>query len=129
MNQSSMDKAKEWASNEYFDIEDRDELIKLIESNNPEEIEERFYQELEFVTGGLRNIIGFGSNRMNKYTIRKACQAIANIINLEIPKDNQLICIGYDSRYKSDEFAKEAAKVFAGNNIKVKIFEELCPTP
>ena len=129
MSQTPMDKAKEWANNEYFDLEDRNELIQLIENQNHAEIEERFYQELEFGTGGLRNIIGFGSNRMNKYTIRKACQAIANIIKQEIPQEERLICIGFDSRFKSDEFAIEASKVFAGNRIRVKLFDKLYPTP
>ena len=129
MTQTAMEKAKEWAQNEYFDQKDRDELKELIESENTQEIEERFYQELEFGTGGLRNIIGFGSNRMNKYTIRKACQAIANTIIEEVQESKRLICIGYDSRYKSDEFAIEAAKVFAGNKISVKLFDTLCPTP
>ena len=129
MTKTAMDKAKEWAQNEYFDELDRNELNKLIEAGDTQEIEERFYQELEFGTGGLRNIIGFGSNRMNKYTIRKACQAIAKTIIDEVTESERLICIGYDSRFKSDDFAHEAAKVFAGNNISVKLFDTLCPTP
>ena len=77
-------KAKEWAENVYFDQESRNEILDLLSKNDLKEITERFHSDLEFGTGGLRSIIGFGSNRINIYTIRKATQALAN----EILKSN-----------------------------------------
>ncbi len=117
-----------WLENEYFDEETRNELRTI--KDDPKEIEERFYRELEFGTGGLRGIIGAGTNRINKYIIRKASQGLANyIIKQGESSKNKGIAIAYDSRYKSPEFALEAAKVFAGNGIKAYLFDELRPTP
>ncbi len=119
-------KAKEWAQNSYFDLESRNELQDLFKKNDLKEITERFHSDLEFGTGGLRSIIGFGSNRINKYTIRKATQALANEVlkqNLSNPK----VVISYDSRRFSYEFAQETASVLAGNNIKAYLFKKLNP--
>lgn len=119
-------KAKEWAENPYFDLESRNELQDLFKKNDLKEITERFHSDLEFGTGGLRSIIGFGSNRINKYTIRKATQALANEVlkqNLSNPK----VVISYDSRRFSYEFAQETASVLAGNNIKAYLFKKLNP--
>ncbi len=121
-------KAKEWASNPYFDQESRNEILELINKNDIKEITERFHSDLEFGTGGLRSIIGFGSNRINKYTIRKATQALANEV-LKFNKTNPKVVISYDSRKFSFEFAKETASVLAGNNIKAFIFPKLNPVP
>lgn len=119
---------KFWSENIYFDKETRKELKEI--HDIPSEIEDRFYQELEFGTGGLRGIMGAGTNRMNIYTVRKASQGLANYL---LAKDKKAkgkgIVIAYDSRYKSKDFAFEAAKVFAGNGIKAYIFDELRPTP
>jgi len=115
-----------WLNNKYYDEETRLELDSI--KDNPKEIEDRFYKRLEFGTGGLRGIIGAGTNRINIYTIREASQGLANYI---ISQGNQQkgAVISYDSRYKSDQFAKEAARVFAGNGIPVYIFDELRPVP
>ncbi len=121
-------KYEEWISNPYFDEETKNELGDI--RDNQSEIEERFYKDLEFGTGGLRGIIGAGTNRMNKYNIRKATQGFANYI-LSSVKDpnNRGVVIAFDSRHKSPEFAKEAAKVLAGNGIKAYVFESLRSTP
>lgn len=124
----SFGKFRFWMENEYFDSETRAEL-KMIE-NDPKEIEERFYKELEFGTGGLRGIIGAGTNRMNIYTVRKASQGLANyVLKQGKEKERHSIAIAYDCRRMSREFALEAACVFAQNGIKAYLFDELRPTP
>ena len=121
-------KYKFWLENTYFDAETRKELLDI--KDNGKEIEERFYRDLEFGTGGLRGIIGAGTNRINIYTIRKASQGLANYIGKKGEEaKNKGIVIAYDPRNMSPEFALEAAKVFAGNGIKAYIFDELRPTP
>ncbi len=109
-------------------IEDTD-LTKELKSikGNETEIYERFYRELEFGTGGLRGIIGAGDNRMNIYTVRKATQGLADYLKSRYKSAG--VAISFDSRIKSDVFAKEAARVLAGNGIKVHIFSSLQPTP
>lgn len=102
---------KFWVENDYFDAETKKELLSI--KDNPKEIEERFYKDLEFGTGGLRGIIGAGTNRINIYTVRKASQGLADYIK-SLGLQDRGIAIAYDSRYKSPEFALEAAKVFAG---------------
>ena len=98
--------------------------------NDEKEIEERFYRNLEFGTAGLRGIIGAGSNRMNSYVVGQATQGLANQLIKTNPKDAELsVAIAYDSRIKSDEFAKCAASILAANGIKVYLFEELKPVP
>jgi phosphoglucomutase len=121
-------KAKEWAENAYFDKESRNEIVDLLSKNDLKEITERFHSDLEFGTGGLRSIIGFGSNRINIYTIRKATQALANEI-LKSNNKSPKVVISYDSRRFSFEFAKETASVLAANNIKALIFPKLNPVP
>ena len=109
-------------------VEDTDlvkELSKM--EGHPELIEDAFYRELEFGTGGLRGVLGAGTNRMNIYVIRKATQGFANYLHKHF--DNPSVAISYDSRIKSDLFAKTAAEVFAANDIKVHIYKELMPTP
>jgi phosphoglucomutase len=117
-----------WMQNDYFDEATKKELEQI--KDDPEEIEERFYKDLDFGTGGLRGIIGAGTNRMNIYTVRKASQGLANYLikNAKAPSGRG-IAIAYDSRNKSPEFAKEAAKVFAANGIIAYLFDELRPTP
>src|SRR5690348_152438 len=102
-----------WLENHYFDKETRDELESI--KNSPKEIEERFYKDLEFGTGGMRGIIGAGTNRMNIYTVRNATQGFANyILRYGELAAKRGIVIAYDSRRKSPEFALEVAKVMAG---------------
>lgn len=108
--------------------EDED-LIRELESikGDDEAIKDRFYRDLEFGTGGLRGVIGAGSYRLNIYTIRRATQGLADYVNGAF--ENASVAIAYDSRIKSDIFAKEAARVLAGNGIKAYIYSELMPTP
>ena len=115
-----------WLSDPYFDEATREELRGI--ENDPAQIEDRFYKELEFGTGGLRGVIGAGTNRMNIYTVRKATQGLANYI---IKQGGQAkgVAIAYDSRYFSPEFADEAARCMAANGIKAYVFDELRPTP
>lgn len=126
----ALERANEWANNTYFDEETRNEIKTLLDSQNAQEIEERFYKDLEFGTGGMRSILGVGTNRMNVYNIRKATQALCLEV-LEYSKENNItqpsIAISYDSRRFSFEFAKEAASVMAGNGIKAYIFKRLNP--
>lgn len=122
-----MDKAKQWATNNYFDQADREEIQALIDSNNIDELTERFYKELEFGTGGMRSILGMGNNRMNKYNVRKATQALATVVLKHKTDDSPNVAISYDSRNFSFEFAKEVASVLAGNGIKAYIYKRLNP--
>ena len=93
----------------------------------PEEISDRFYKDLEFGTAGLRSTIGAGTNRMNVYTVSRTTQGVAQYLKENFSNPN--VAIAYDSRIKSDEFARAAADVLAANGIKVYIYSELMPTP
>ncbi len=115
-----------WLSDDYFDEATKEELKSI--SGDEKEIEERFYKELEFGTGGLRGVIGAGTNRMNIYTVRKATQGLANYI-ISKNGQNKGVAIAYDSRRMSPEFADEAALCLAANGIKAYVFDELRPTP
>ena len=115
-----------WCEDSYFDQATKEELAGI--ADQPEEIEERFYRDLEFGTGGLRGIIGAGTNRMNIYVVRKTTQGLANYIKL-VGKEDKGVAIAYDSRNMSPEFANEAALCLAANGIKAYIFESLRPTP
>ena len=117
---------EQWLSNPYFDDATKEELRKISEDDN--EIQERFYMDLEFGTAGLRGIIGAGTNRMNIYVVRRATQGLANYI-AKVDKKSQGVAIAYDSRHMSPEFAQEAALCLAANGIKAYIFESLRPTP
>lgn len=121
-----MDIYKEWCEDTYFNEETRNELLAL--KGNEGEIEDRFYKSLDFGTGGLRGVIGAGTNRMNIYTVRKASQGLANFIIKEGAQEKG-IAIAYDSRRMSPEFADEAALCMAANGIKAYVFESLRPTP
>ncbi|GAB6099776.1 phospho-sugar mutase [Halanaerocella petrolearia] len=121
-----MKKYQEWLKSDYFDEETKEELESI--KGQEEEIEERFYTDLDFGTGGMRGIIGAGTNRVNKYTIRKATQGLANYIAQEGDKAKGVV-IAHDSRRKSREFAIETALVLAGNGIKAYLFDDLRPTP
>lgn len=112
-----------------YDEKTKKEIQELLK-DNPKEIIDAFYTNLSFGTGGLRGIMGVGSNRMNRYTVGAATQGLANYLNQQAtPPQGHIVLIGYDSRHQSREFAEESAQVLAGNNIKVLIFKELRPTP
>ncbi len=115
-----------WLSDAYFDGDTKKELEAI--KGDEKEIEDRFYKELEFGTGGLRGVIGAGTNRMNIYTVRKATQGLANYIVKQGGKEKG-VAIAYDSRRKSPEFADEAALCLAANGIKAYVFDALRPTP
>lgn len=115
-----------WLTDEYFDAATKAELKAI--SGNDAEIEDRFYKNLEFGTGGLRGVIGAGTNRMNIYTVRKATQGLANYIVKQGAKDKG-VAIAYDSRRMSPEFADEAALCLNANGIKAYVFSSLRPTP
>ena len=121
-----MEVYESWLNDPYFDEETKKELRAI--SDNTSEIEDRFYKELEFGTGGLRGVIGAGTNRMNVYTVRKASQGLANFILAQGAKEKG-IAIAYDSRFMSPEFADVAALCMAANGIKAYVFDSLRPTP
>ena len=123
---SYMDTYKQWCENPYFDESVREELKSI--AGNEKEIEDRFYKDLEFGTGGLRGVIGYGTNRMNVYTVRRATQGLANFIIKEGAQDKG-VAIAFDSRRMSPEFSDEAALCLAANGIKAYIFPSLRPTP
>lgn len=117
---------KQWIEDPYYDEETKAELLAI--KDDEKEIEDRFYKELEFGTGGMRGVIGAGTNRMNKYTVRKAAQGLANFVKNQ-EKSEKKVAIAYDSRRCSYEFALETALVMACNDIKAYLFDELRPTP
>ena len=121
-----LEKYKSWIENPAIDEETKKEL-KSIEDNS-EEIQERFYKDLEFGTAGLRGIIGNGSNRMNKYTVGKATQGLANYI-IKNNGQNRGVAISYDSRHMSKEFSEITALCLNANGIKTYVFESLRPVP
>lgn len=119
---------QEWLESDYFDYDTKKELMDI--QGDKKEIEERFYKDLEFGTGGLRGILGAGTNRMNIYTVRKATQGLANFILKEGEEAAKRgVAIAYDSRRMSVEFANESALVLAANGIKAYVFESLRATP
>lgn len=123
---SYMDTYKKWCTDNYFDEDTKKELLAL--QGNDAEIEDRFYRQLEFGTGGLRGVIGAGTNRMNIYTVRQATQGLANYIISQNGQDKG-VAIAYDSRIMSPEFSDEAALCLNANGIKTYRFESLRPTP
>lgn len=115
-----------WCESPEFDEETKNELIAIKENKN--EIEDRFYKELEFGTAGLRGVIGAGTNRMNQYTVGKATQGLANYI-IEQGTQNKGVAISYDSRKMSKEFSIQTALILCANGIKAYLFENLRPVP
>ncbi len=115
-----------WLEDDYFDAKTKEELLAI--RNDEAEVEDRFFKDLEFGTGGLRGVIGAGTNRMNFYTVRKATQGLANYI-LKQKGAGKGCAIAYDSRRFSPEFAKEAALCLAANGIHAYLFDALRPTP
>lgn len=131
MDQKIIENATIWGNNTYFSETDRKEITSLLAdvAKNKTELTERFYRDLEFGTGGLRAPMGMGQNRMNKYNVRRATQALADNVLKQFGATNNSAVISYDSRNFSKEFALEAAGVFAANGIKAYVFRVLSPTP
>lgn len=129
MGEATMDVQRQyrfWLENAVFDEATKAEL-RAIEGNE-KEIEDRFYRDLEFGTGGMRGVIGAGTNRMNRYTVRKAAQGLASFL-IKSGKAVRGVAIAFDSRNRSPEFAEETALVLAGNGIRAFLFESLRPVP
>ena len=122
----ALEKAKAWATNPHIDGVSRAEIQALIDQQNLAEIEERFYRDLEFGTGGLRAPLGQGSYRLNKYNIRRASSAVAQVVLDDCPKGPK-VAISYDCRHYSREFACEAASVFAAYGISALVYRRLNP--
>ncbi len=120
-------KIKYWLS-DIFDEETKNQICDL-QKNDTKELYECFYKDLEFGTGGLRGIMGVGTNRMNKYTVGRATQGLANYLIEQYPGNEISVAIAYDSRNNSKSFAKITASVFSANNINVFLFDDIRPTP
>tara|TARA_R110002050_G_scaffold213566_1_gene349852 strand:+ start:917 stop:2626 length:1710 start_codon:yes stop_codon:yes gene_type:complete len=119
--------AKNWLT-DFFDDKTKNEIQNLID-NNTEELKDRFYKNLEFGTGGMRGIMGAGTNRINKYTLGKSTQGLSNYLNQVYDNEQVKVVIAYDCRHNSDTLARTVAQVFAANGIKVFLFSELRTTP
>jgi phosphoglucomutase len=127
MDQLIEQKVSDWLTGAYD--EETKKGIKDLQQSAPEELADAFYRNLEFGTGGLRGIMGIGTNRMNKYTVGIATQGYANYLKQSFPADEIKVAIAHDSRNNSRFFAETVANVFAANDIKVFLFEDLRPTP
>ncbi len=123
------EKAKSWLEGNYNE-ETKEAVRKMLNNLDKTELIDAFYQNLEFGTGGLRGIMGAGSNRMNIYTVGAATQGLANYLKMQFPKSEQIkVVVGHDCRNNSPYFAKTVANIFSANGIKVYLFDELRPTP
>ena len=127
MSQTIDQKVTAWLNGNYDDA--TKQIIRDLQANQPAELEESFYKNLEFGTGGLRGIMGVGTNRINKYTIGMSTQGFANYLLKAYPNDKVRVAIGHDSRNNSRFFAETTAAVFAANGLTVYLFETLRPTP
>src|SRR5438270_4041220 len=127
MDAAILDKVNLWLNGNY-DQATKDEIRKL-QTSSPDELAESFYRSLEFGTGGLRGIMGVGTNRMNKYTVGMATQGFANYLKKVYGSAEIKVAIAHDCRNNSRFFAETTAGVFAANGIKVFLFEGLRPTP
>ena len=128
MDQVILDKAQSWLDSN-IDESAKSEIREMMESGDQSVLADAFYKDLEFGTGGLRGIIGMGSNRMNKYTVGAATQGLANYLKKSFPDQLIKVAIAHDSRIKSDEFTDITASVLSANGIKVYVFKDLRPTP
>lgn len=126
--QQAKAKAETWLS-EAYDKETREIAKQMIDAADSTELVDSFYSDLEFGTGGLRGIMGVGSNRMNIYTVGAATQGFANYINKECTNKDKSVCIGHDCRHNSRYFAETVAAIFSANGITAYLFEDLRPTP
>ena len=123
MEQKSLQQAKSWLSKAY-DFETRKKVKELIDQGGPE-LEESFYKDLDFGTGGMRGIMGVGTNRINKYTIGKATQGLANTLIQVYPNEGLSVAIAYDCRNNSENLARTTAEVLSANGIKAYLFTTL----
>ncbi len=128
MEQSIQTKIDQWLSGNY-DEATKSEIKGLVDLNEHDALADAFYKNLEFGTGGLRGIMGAGSNRMNRYTLGMATQGLCNYLKQNFPDQQISVAIAHDSRNNSDVFARETAAIFSANDIKVYLFEALRPTP
>lgn len=126
--QKAKAKAETWMD-EAYDKDTRESVKRMLEASDPTELIDSFYNDLEFGTGGLRGIMGAGSNRMNIYTVGAATQGFANYINKMFPNEEKSVCIGHDCRHHSREYAETTAAIFSANGITAYLFESLRPTP
>ncbi len=125
---STLETINQWLNGNY-DQDTKNEIQKLVDGKAYTELTDAFYRDLEFGTGGLRGIMGAGSNRINKYTIGTATQGLSNYLLKKYPEKVIKVAIAHDSRNNSDYFAQVTADVFSANGIKVYFFKELRPTP
>ncbi len=125
--QNILDTVNEWLTPS-FDKETQDKIIAMMTSS-PKNLEESFYKNLEFGTGGMRGIMGVGTNRINKYTLGKNTQGLSNYLKKSFPNEPLKVVIAYDCRHNSDTLAKVVADVFSANGIKVYLFSDMRPTP
>src|SRR5690606_38701378 len=125
---SVSEKINQWLQGNY-DADTKAEIQRLLDKKSYTELTDSFYRDLEFGTGGLRGIMGAGSNRINKYTIGAATQGLANFLINKYPEEKIKVAIAHDSRNNSDVFAKITAEVLSANDIHVFFFKELRPTP
>ena len=121
------DKAKKWLTNT-FDSETQKEIQQLLDTKSSD-LTDRFYKDLEFGTGGMRGMMGAGTNRINKYTLGKATQGLSNYLLKSFPNEKLKVAIAYDCRHNSHLFSRIVADVLSANNIQVYVFEDLRPTP
>ena len=121
-------KVNQWLSGPY-DADTKAAIQQLLDAENTTELTDSFYKDLEFGTGGLRGLLGIGSNRMNQYTVGAATQGLANYLNKTFGSEPISVAIAHDSRIKSDEFAQIIANIFSANGIEVYLFDALRPTP
>src|SRR4029079_7600851 len=127
MNSVTQQRVNEWLTPAY-DQGTRDKIQEL-QKQHPEELEDSFYKNLEFGTGGMRGIMGVGTNRINKYTLGKNTKGLSNYMRQVFPNEELKVAIAYDCRHNSKSLAKVVADVFSANGIKVYLFSDLRPTP
>lgn len=125
--QNILDRVNEWLTPD-FDRETREKIEDMMTSN-PKELEESFYKNLEFGTGGMRGIMGVGTNRINRYTLGKNTQGLSDYLHKSFPNQEIKVAIAYDCRHNSNTLAKVVADVFSANGIHVYLFSDLRPTP
>lgn len=121
--------AQKWLDSDKYDAETKAEVKALLDNEDKTPLIDAFYQSLEFGTGGLRGIMGVGTNRMNKYIVGMATQGFANYINKAFPEGGQSVVVGHDCRNNGRMFAESVAAIFSANGIKAYLFESLRPTP
>ena len=122
-------KAQTWLGNDYDEVT-RNQVQAMLDNPDPTDLIESFYKDLEFGTGGLRGIMGAGTNRINKYTVGAATQGLSNYLKKEFANIFEIkVVIGHDCRNNSREYAEISADIFSANGIKVYLFEDLRPTP